>query len=328
MTAYLIRRLAGTIPLLIGISTLIFFVIHLAPGDPTSLYWNDDTDPEVLRLMQHNLGLDKPLPEQYARWIASSFRGEFGYSFGHHRPVADVIRDALPNTLLLSAASLAIIFILGIAVGIVSAVKQYTWIDHLATFLTFFFYSMPGFWFGLMMLLLFSYHLNWLPSSHMTSISFLYEEMSPLGKFADRFRHLILPALTLGLGAMAAVARYTRTSMLEVIRMDFIRTARAKGLPEKEVILRHALRNALMPVITLFGLYLPFLFSGAVLVETIFAWPGMGRIAVSAIFQRDYPLIMAVTFLSAVLVVGGNLLADLAYSWIDPRIRRGGEGRG
>lgn len=325
MAAYLIRRVAGSIPLLLGISTLIFFAIHLAPGDPTTLYWSEDTDPEVLRLMQTNLGLDRPLPEQYLKWLASSFRGEFGYSFGQHRPVADVIRDTLPNTLILSGASLLLVFLLGITAGVVSAVKQYSWIDHLTTFLTFFFYSMPGFWFGLMLLLVFSYHLQWLPSSQMTSISFIYEEMSPAARLLDRLRHLILPALTLGLGAMAAVARYTRTSMLEVIRMDYIRTARAKGLPEGAVIFRHALRNALMPVVTLLGLYLPFLFSGAVLVETIFAWPGMGRIAVGAIFQRDYPLIMAVTFLSAVLVVGGNLLADLAYSWIDPRIRRGGE---
>ncbi len=326
MTTYLIRRVAGTIPLLLGISTLIFFVVHLAPGDPTSLYWSEDTDPEVLRLMQHNFGFDRPLPEQYFRWLAGSFRGEFGYSFGHHRPVKDVIRETLPNTLILSAAAMVLIFTIGIAAGIVSAVRQHSFIDHAVTLLSFFFYSMPGFWFGLMMLLIFSYHLHWFPASHMTSLPFRYDQFSFWEKGVDRARHLALPALTLGLGAMAAVSRYTRTSMLEVIRMDYIRTARAKGLSEREVIVRHAFRNALLPVITLFGLYLPFLFGGAVLVETIFAWPGMGRVAVNAIFQRDYPLIMAVTFLSAALVVAGNLIADVAYSWIDPRIRRG-EGR-
>jgi len=238
--------------------------------------------------------------------------------------VADVLKDAVPNTLVLSAAALLIIFTLGIVVGVVSAVRQYSLLDHASTLLSFFFYSMPSFWFALMLLLLFHYHLRWLPADQMVSFDFIYDSLPWTGKIADRLRHLALPAVALGFGAMAGVARYTRASLLEVIRMDYIRTARAKGLPEKDVILRHALRNALIPVVTLLGLYLPFLFSGAVLVETIFGWPGMGRIIVTAIFQRDYPLVMANAFISAVLVVGANLLADVAYSIIDPRIRQGG----
>lgn len=324
MTGFILRRLGSAVPLLLGIATLVFFVVHLAPGDPAAIFWNPDADPDVVRLMRENLGLDDPLPVQYGRWLASFLTGDFGYSFGHRRPVADVIADALPNTLLLSLASLVLLFVLGIAVGVVSAARQYSRLDHALTVLSFFFYSMPGFWFALMLLLVFHYHLRWLPADQMTSIGHIYDSLTPLGKAADRARHLVLPATALGLGAMAAVARYTRASMLEVIRMDYIRTARAKGLSERRVILVHALRNALLPVITLLGLYLPFLFSGAVLIETIFGWPGMGRIAVTAIFQRDYPLILATTFVSALLVVGGNLLADVAYGIVDPRIRRGG----
>lgn len=325
MFRFILRRTLGAIPLVLGISTLVFFVVHLAPGDPTTLYGNPDVDPDVIRLMQRNLGLDRPLPVQYGKWIGNFLTGDFGYSFAHKRPVADVIADSLPNTLLLSGVSLVIIFTVGIAVGVVSAVRQYSFADHAATLLSFFFYSMPSFWFALMLLLLFHYHLHWLPADHMTSIDFRYETFSGWEKLVDRVRHLILPATALGLGALAGVARYTRASMLEVIRMDFVRTARAKGLPERDVILRHALRNGLLPVVTLVGLYLPFLFSGAVLVETIFGWPGMGRIIVTAIFQRDYPLIMANTFVAALIVVLGNLLADAAYSVVDPRIRRGGE---
>lgn len=328
MTVYLIRRVLAAVPLVLGISTLVFFIVHLAPGDPTAIYWNADADPDAIRLMQKNLGLDQPIPVQYGRWIRRFMTGDFGYSFGHNRPVADVLMDALPNTLILSFTSLVIIFVLGILVGVVSAVKQYSAIDHAATLLSIFFYSMPGFWFALMLLLIFHYNLRWLPADQMTSLDFIYDSLPFAEKMLDRLRHIILPATALGLGAMAGVARYTRASLLEVIRMDYIRTARAKGLPERDVIVRHALRNALLPVVTLTGLYLPFIFSGAVLVETIFGWPGMGRVIVTAIFQRDYPLVMANAFLTAVLVVAANMLADIAYSFADPRIRTGGEGPG
>ncbi len=325
MIAYLIRRLLGAIPLLFGISTLIFFVVHLAPGDPTSLYFSEDSDPEIAELMRHNFGLDRPLPEQYGIWIFRFFRGEFGWSYGHHRPVADVLREAVPNTLLLSSVALVLIFVLGVATGMLSAVKHHSTLDKIITLVTFFFYSMPGFWFALMLLLLFSYQLGWFPSSHMRSMEFIYEGLTPLGRLADRLHHIALPAIALGLGSYATVARYTRASMLEVIRSDYVRTARAKGLPERTVLFRHALRNALLPVITLLGLHIPFLISGAVLIETIFGWPGMGRVIVTGIFQRDYPLIMASTFLAASMVVAGNLLADIAYGFVDPRIRHAGE---
>ncbi len=326
MTGFLLRRLLAAVPILLGISTLVFFVVHLAPGDPTAIFSNPDADPDVLRLMRQKLGLDDPLPVQYVRWLRSFLTGDFGYSFGQKRPVLDVISDALPNTLLLSVTALVLLFVLGVAAGVVSAVRQYSLADHATTLFAFFFYSMPSFWFALMLLLLFHYHLRWFPADQMTSIEHVYASLTPAGKVLDRVRHLVLPATALGLGTMAAVARYTRASVLEVIRMDYVRTARAKGLPEREVILRHVLRNALLPLITLLGLYLPFLFSGAVLVETIFGWPGMGRVTVTAIFQRDYPLILANTFVSALLVLFGSLLADVAYGIADPRIREGGPG--
>ncbi|MBN1825712.1 MAG: ABC transporter permease [Candidatus Eisenbacteria bacterium] len=327
MASYLIRRVIGAVPLVWGVCTLVFFVVHLAPGDPTAIYWNPDTDPQVIREMQHNLGLDRPLPEQYVRWLGRFLTGDFGHSFARNRPVSEVLAEALPNTLILSSVSLVILFTLGILAGTASAVRPRSLLDHAITLVSFFFYSMPAFWFALMLLLVFHYRLEWFPADQMHALDFEYDALPFLGRMADRVRHIVLPATALGLGATAGVARYTRASLLDVIRMDYIRTARAKGLPESRVIFRHALRNALIPVVTLVGLYLPFLFSGAVLVETIFGWPGMGRVIVTAIFQRDYPLVMANAFLMAVLVIAANLAADLAYSFVDPRIRHGGEER-
>lgn len=319
MTSYIVRRILLAIPLLLGILTILFFLVHLAPGDPTTLFLHPDVDPEVAQLMRKNLGLDQPLIIQYLKWIGSFVRGDFGYSYRLHRPVVDVIKDSIGHTALLSFAAIVVIFALGIMVGVISAVRQYSILDNVLTFVTFFFYSMPTFWLGLMLMLLFSYKLGWLPSS--LAMSFDYDQMGWGGKIGDRLAHLALPALALGVGGAAGVARYTRGSLLEVIRQDYIRTARSKGLNERTVIFKHALRNGLITVVTLFGLYLPFLFSGAVLIETIFAWPGMGRVIVSAIFQRDYPLIMANTFIFAGSVVIGNLIADIAYCLVDPRIR-------
>jgi peptide/nickel transport system permease protein len=319
VTVFILRRLLLAVPLLLGVATLIFAILHLAPGDPTSIYFSPDVDPRVLEQMRRNFGLDRPLHEQYLRWLGAFVRGDFGYSFGQHRPVIDVLRDAVPNTLVLSAVSLVILFAVGVLVGTVQAVRQYSPADHAATILSFFFYSMPSFWFALMLMLVFAYKLQVLPASGMTSVG--YESLGPLERLLDRLEHLAMPATALGIGAAAGVARYARGGLLEVIRQDYVRTARAKGLPERRVIFKHALRNALIPVVTLLGLYLPFLLGGAVLVETIFAWPGMGRVIVTAIFQRDYPLVMAATFLFAVFVVLGNLLADVLYAVVDPRIR-------
>jgi peptide/nickel transport system permease protein len=322
---YLLRRILGAIPLLLGILTLIFFIIHIAPGDPTARYFNPNVSPEVIAQMRRNLGLDQPLHVQYFKWLISFVQGDFGYSFGQMRPIGDILPEVLWNTVQLMLASLVVIFVVGMLVGIVQAVRQYSVSDNVLTFLALFFYSMPSFWFALMLVLLFSWKANqwgWplqLPATGMTSVG--YEFLSFGEKAWDRFTHMILPVTALGIGNAAGVARYMRGSMLEVIHQDYIRTARAKGLSERTVVFKHALRNALIPIITLLGLYLPVLLSGSVLVETIFAWPGMGRLIVDAIFQRDYPLVMATSFVAAAMVVAGNLLADVLYAVVDPRIR-------
>lgn len=324
MIGYLVRRLLGAIPLLLGILTIIFFVVHLAPGDPTARFFNPNVSPEVIEQMRRNLGLDQPLHIQYWKWLTSFLSGDFGYSFGQMRPIGEILPEVLWNTMQLTLVSLVVIFAVGMLIGIVQAVRQYSLADNVLTFGALFFYSMPSFWFALMLILIFSrgqdagWLFNW-PASGMMSID--YDYLSAGAKAGDRIRHLTLPAIALGIGSAAGVARYMRGSMLEVIHQDFIRTARAKGLSERTVIFKHALRNALIPIITLVGLYLPFLLSGAVLVETIFAWPGMGRAIVEAILARDYPMVMATSFVIASLVVLGNLLSDVLYAVVDPRIR-------
>jgi peptide/nickel transport system permease protein len=325
MGVFILRRLLGAVPLVIGIATIIFFVLRLAPGDPTTFYFNPNIPPDIIEQLRRNLGLDQPLHIQYFRWLTSFFTGDFGYSFAQSRPVSDILREALPNTLMLTGTALVLVFVIGILIGVVQAVRQYSLFDSTSSVVSLFFYSMPSFWLGLMLMLVFSlkaHQWGWpiaLPPTGITSVD--YEFMGTTERIWDRISHLILPVGTLTLALAAGVARYTRGQMLEVVRQDYIRTARAKGLPERTVIMKHALRNSMLPVITLLGLYLPFLFSGAIFIEVIFAWPGMGRIIVDAIFQRDYPLVMATSFVFAVIVVIGNLIADVLYAVADPRIR-------
>lgn len=313
----------GAIPLLWGILTLLFLLLHLAPGDPTTAFFNPNVSPEVIEQMRRNFGLDQPLYVQYVRWLGSFLTGDFGYSFSQFRPVTAVLADALPNTLLLGGVSLVLIFIIGCAVGIVQAIRQYSVLDHSLTFLALFIYSMPGFWLGLVLILIISSNAvpdgARLPISGMQSLD--YDTMGLWGRLADRTRHLVLPTIALGIASAAAVARYMRGSMLEVIGQDYIRTARAKGLSETRVVLVHALRNAMIPVVSLLGLFLPILFGGAVVIEVVFSWPGMGRLMHDAILARDYPVVMAGSFLFAALVIAGNLVADMLYAVVDPRIR-------
>jgi peptide/nickel transport system permease protein len=328
MTAYIIRRLLQAIPLLLGILTLVFLVMHAAPGDPTAMFMRPGVSPEVLDQMRQNWGLDQPIHIQYLKWMKSFLTGDFGVSLTQNRPVTAILSERIPNTLILSGTAILLIFGIGIVLGIVQAVRQYSLLDNLLTLGALFIYSMPSFWLGLMLILIFAYkvyQVDWwpdalrFPASGMTSVS--YDLLGGWGKLSDRLHHLVLPSIALGVSSAASVSRYMRSSMLEVVRQDYIRTARAKGLPERSVILKHALKNALLPIITLLGLYLPFLFSGAVLVEVVFAWPGMGKVIVDAIYQRDYPVVMATTFAFAVMVVMANLLADLLYAVVDPRIR-------
>jgi peptide/nickel transport system permease protein len=323
--AYILRRVLGAIPLLLGTATLIFFVLALAPGDPTASYINPNIPAEVVEQLRRNFGLDQPVYVRYLKWMGQFFTGHFGYSFAQSRPVLDILLETLPNTLVLTGIALVLVFLVGIVVGVLQSVRQNSFFDGLLSVISLFFYSMPSFWLALMLMLVFAlkaHEWNWpiaLPPTGVTSVD--YDFLSAGQQLRDRIAHLVLPVATLTLALAAGVSRYTRGQMLEVIRQDYIRTARAKGLPESRVIMRHALRNSLIPVVTLLGLYLPFLFSGAVFVENIFAWPGMGRVIVDAILQRDYPVVMATSFLFAVMVVLGNLLADVLYSVVDPRIR-------
>jgi peptide/nickel transport system permease protein len=325
MGSYIARRLLGSIPLVLGIATIIFFVVNLAPGDPAALYFQQGVPPEVLEQIRRNFGLDQPIHVRYWRWMVAFFTGDFGYSYAHARPVLDIILETLGPTLILAGCTLVLIFIIGIVVGVLQSVRQHRPVDRILSVISLFFYSMPSFWLGLMLMLLFAlkaHEWGWpiaLPPTGMTSVD--HEFMSFGEQMVDRLRHLVLPVLTLSLVMAAGIARYTRGQMLEVIRQDYIRTARAKGLPERQVVIKHALRNSLLPVITLLGLYLPLLFSGSVFVEVIFSWPGMGRVIVDSIFQRDYPLVMATSFIFALVVVLGSLVADVLYALADPRIR-------
>lgn len=314
MRAYIIKRLISSFPLLIGITIISYAVMALAPGDPTSILMDPKVKPEDMERIKHNLGLDKPWYVQYFFWFSRLCRGDFGNSFIDGRPVLIIVLERIPNTLLLMSSSFFLILILAIPIGIFQSIRQYSLLDYILTVISFIGISLPNFWLGLMLILLFALKLGWLPSGGMYSLDFGFSLL-------DRIKHLILPAITLSVGGIASWSRYQRSSMLEVLRQDYIRTARAKGLKERVVIYKHALRNALIPIITLLGLSLPDLFGGAYITEIIFAWPGMGRLGVQAVFQRDYPVIMGTLLISSILIILGNLLADVIYAYVDPRIR-------
>ncbi|KAB2880151.1 ABC transporter permease [bacterium] len=325
MITYIFRRILTAIPLIFGLLTITFFIVRLSPGDPTSMFIDPNIDPRAAEQLKENFGLNDPLPIQYGKWLGilppfqGVLEGEFGISFSKQRPVFEIISEALVNTLILTTSALILDLLIGISLGIVSALRRGDKVDHAVTLGSLFFYSMPHFWLALMLILIFSLALGWLPASQMHSVN--AEQLSPLAYFWDFVKHMIMPVCVLGIASAASTVRYTRSSMLEVIRQDYIRTARAKGLSERSVIWKHAFRNAMLPLITIIGLSFPFLLSGAVITEVIFAWPGMGRVTIDAIFSRDYPLIIANTFVAGTMVIGGNLLADVLYAVADPRVR-------
>jgi peptide/nickel transport system permease protein len=293
--------------------------MHLAPGDPVNLFANPNLDPAELVRIKANFGLDKPIIIQYFYWLLNVMRGDFGFSYQDFRPVLTVILERVPATLLLMLTVYIITLLITIPMGVFSAIKKNSWFDNFATFFSFLGMSIPSFWLALMLMLFFSLYLGWLPATGMTNP--LIRDSSFVVRVLDIARHMVLPVTVMVIGGLAGLSRYQRASMLEVISQDYIRTARAKGLPERTVIFKHALRNAFLPIITILGLSLPDLFGGAFIIETIFGWPGMGRLGVQAVFARNYPIVMGVVMMSAVLIIIGNLLADLAYSWVDPRIR-------
>ncbi|MER3399355.1 MAG: diguanylate cyclase [Chloroflexota bacterium] len=313
MAAYVIGRLGQAAVLLLVMSAVVFAVVHAAPGGPAILN-NPDIDPRVAQEMARNLGLEDPLPVQYARWLGSLLRGKLGRSYQHQLPVEQLILERLPATLLLTASGLLLSILLAIPIGILSATRPYSLLDRLATLGAFIGVSIPVFWLGMILIIIFSVELNWLPSAGMLTAGASFS-------LGDLFAHLLLPSLVVASFPLAQLVRYTRSALLEVIQQDYVRTARAKGLTEWQVLTRHALRNALIPVITVVGLLLPRLVGGAAITETVFAWPGMGRLAVDAAFTRDYPLVMGITLLMSAVVVLTNLLTDLLYVYLDPRIR-------
>ncbi|CAG9622859.1 ABC transporter permease [Sutcliffiella rhizosphaerae] len=314
MISYIIRRCLMAIPLLFGITVLSFAIIQMAPGGPTSLLMDPNISKENMKKFEERYGLNDPVHVQYFRWVSNMAKGDFGDSLIRRGvPVSELIMNRLPNTLLLMIVSTVLAIVVAIPFGIISARKPYTLTDYTVTLTSFLGVATPNFWIGLVLIMVFAVQLGWLPTGGVASLNQPFSIM-------DRIQHLILPAFVLATADMAGLTRYTRSSMLEVIRQDYMRTARAKGLKENKVIYKHGVRNGLIPIITIFGLMLPGFIGGSVIVEKIFAWPGIGLLFFDSAFQRDYPVIMALTVISAVFVIIGNLLADILYAIFDPRI--------
>ena len=322
MLRYVAKRLIFMIPLLLGITIICFVVMHLAPGSPTDLQtqMNPRASIEMKQRLMAMYDLDKPLPQQYLLWLKKIAFFDLGTSFSvDRRPVAKKILERLPITILLNVLSLSIIMIIAIPIGVLSAVHRNSLFDKIAGIAVFVGFAVPTFWLALLLMILFGIHLGWLPISGIRSLN--YEYLPPGMVIWDLIKHLILPVLLSAFGGLAGLSRYMRANMLEVIRQDYILTARAKGLPERSVIYRHALRNALLPVITILGLSVPGLIGGSVIFETVFAIPGMGQLFYMAVMARDYPVVMGILLIGAVLTLLGNLLADVSYALADPRIR-------
>jgi len=311
---YLIRRILIALPVILGVTIITYTIISLAPGDIVDLQVDPNMSAADRAQMRRDLGLDKPIYVRYAVWLKETATGNLGYSYLNRQPVSQRIGERIGPTLLLSLAALVLAYLVAIPVGVISATRQYSWLDYGSSIFALIFVSIPGFFFGIGLIFFFSLRLDWLPVSGMRSLG-----IEP--SMADLTLHLILPAIVLSAATMGAVTRYTRSSMLDVVRQDYIRTARAKGVAERLVVYKHALRNALIPVITLLGLQVPGLLGGAIITEQVFSWPGMGRLALEAIQQRDYPVLMGLNLLTAILVVAGGLVADMLYSVADPRIR-------
>ncbi len=324
MLGYLGRRLAFLVPMLLGITVVSFGLMHLAPGSPTDLYteFNPRAGTEFRERFEAYYGLDQPLPVQYVAWLGKVARLDLGTSFSpDRRPVWDKIAERLPVTLLLSLLTLGVILLCAIPLGVVSAVRRGSRMDRTTTVLVFAAFSVPGFWLALLLMKWLGVDLGWFPISGLQSMQ--YPGLSLIGKICDRAHHLAMPVAVAALGGLAGMSRYMRGSMLEVVRQDYITAARARGLREGKVVWVHALRNSLLPVITLLGFWVPALIGGSVIFETVFAIPGMGQLFYQSVMARDYPVIQGVLLMGSALTLLGNLSADLAYAAVDPRIRHG-----
>lgn len=316
---YITRRLIQAIPLILGIVVVNFCLIHLAPGDPiVTLVGEFQVSPEYIASVRKDFGLDKPLPLQLLIYVLNILRGDLGYSFSFRQPVLGVILERVPATVLLMAAAILYSSLLGVIFGVMSSKRQYSKTDNLLTLLSLVGNSLPVFWLGQILLITLSLNLSLFPAQGMLS---LRESYTGGAYWIDVLYHLVLPSFALGLGYLAINTRFTRASMIEAMSQDYIRTARAKGLSEKVVTYKHALRNALLPLVTMTGLNFGFLLAGAVLTETVFAWPGLGRLMYDSIYTRDYPVLMGMLIFISVVVILTNLMTDIVYSVLDPRIR-------
>jgi len=317
MTRFIARRLLQMVPVLFFVSLIIFVLINLVPGDAARLFLGEESSPDALRALRHEMGLDRPLYIQYLRWIGNMFHGDFGHSFKDNRQVLATVVQKVPVTAELTAAALLIAWAIAVPAGVLAAWRRRTAVDYTASAAALAGLSIPNFWLGIMLIYLFAVHLRWLPASGFVPLT-----EDP----ARNLRAIIMPAFVLGVVFAAVVMRQLRSSVLEVLTADYVRTANAKGLGARIVLLRHVLRNALIPVITVMGIQAGLLLGGAVITESIFALPGMGRLAVESIYSRDYPMLEGVVMFSAVAVLFINLLVDVVYSLVDPRIKLAGGG--
>lgn len=319
MLPWLARRLAQALLLVFVLVSAVFFVVRLAPGDPLDQVVQEELGAADRDLIRHRLGLDRSLTAQYGHWLAGAARGDFGLSLRQQRPVSEILGEALAPTLTLTVTAYLLHLLLAVGAALLMATRRGRPLDHLVQGTGLAFYSVPAFWLGLMFILVFARQLGWFPTGGWESADAQF--MNPLARGLDHLHHLVLPVATLALGTFMGTARYLRAALEEVLAQDYILAARARGLPSRRILFGHALRNALLPLITLLGLSVPFLLGGALVVEVVFGWPGMGRVTIEAVFARDYTVIMATTLLAAVAVVAGSTLADLLYRWADPRLR-------
>lgn len=334
MGRYFGRRLLELIPVFFGVLVVVFVIAHLTPGDPVQIALGEHATPEALERLRAELNLDEPLPVQFARYLGQAVRGDLGRSIQTNERVIVELATRFPATIELTFSAMLIASAVGILTGVVAAARRNTWFDGASMLVALFGFSMPIFWLGIMLILLFAAYLGWFPISGRLDYTIEISRLTNLhlvdavisknwGAFDNALRHLVLPAVTLSTVPLAIIARMTRSSLLEVLRQDYVRTARAKGMAEIQVVTRHALRNAFIPVVTVIGLNVGSLLGGAILTETIFAWPGVGRLVVDAIFARDYPLVQGAVLFIAIVFVLVNLVVDLSYAYLDPRIRYG-----
>lgn len=314
MVQYLLRRILIAIPVLFGVTVFTFFIINLAPGNPVDAFVDPSATAADIALKKQQLGLNDPMWVQYIRWMGQLLHGNFGFSFATREPVTNMLAMRMGPTLLLMGTSLVVAYLIAIPIGILSATRQYSWVDYLTTSFSFLGVSIPHFFLGLGAIYVFAVQLDVLPTGGMNTLG-------AEGGLSDTIMHLILPALVLGTGIAGNMVRYVRSSMLDVLGKDYLRTARAKGLREFVVTNKHALRNALIPIITIIGMDIPLLIGGAVVTEQVFQWPGLGQLTIQSIGSRDYSTLMALNFIAAIAVLGSNLITDILYSVADPRIK-------